>query len=409
MKTARIINLDTLIIGGGVSGLWLLNRLQQAGYHCVLLEQNQLGGGQTAYAQGIIHGGLKYALNGRLNTASHALAEMPQRWLKCFTSSTESGLGEIDLTQVKLLAKRQYLCSTNHLGSRLAAFFARQALRSGVEPVPQEDYPDILQHPDFQGAVYALQEQVVDVFSLLEQLSKPWYDHIYQAKWSEQWQWVRDQKKQVNGVAITTEETQLHLKPQAIVLCAGENNEALLNSANLAKPKMQRRPLHMITVKHSALTPLYAHFLGTGQKPKVTISSHPCADGQSLWYLGGELAETGVDKSCQQQIKRAKQEIYTLMPWLDLDQGQWSSFMVNRAEPQQLNRLKPDNPFARQIGRLIVTWPTKLALSPGLADRVIDLLMSTHKPGITKFSDVLKQLPLDRPTLAKPPWEASSP
>ena len=50
---------DIIIFGGGIAGLWLLNRLHNEGYQAILLETEALGGSQTIASQGIIHGGLK--------------------------------------------------------------------------------------------------------------------------------------------------------------------------------------------------------------------------------------------------------------------------------------------------------------------------------------------------------------
>ena len=47
-----------IIIGGGIAGLWMLNRLRAEGYDVMLLEKNQLGAGQTIASQGMIHGGI---------------------------------------------------------------------------------------------------------------------------------------------------------------------------------------------------------------------------------------------------------------------------------------------------------------------------------------------------------------
>ena len=57
---------DIVIFGGGIAGLWLLDRLRIQGYQVILLESSSLGGGQTYASQGIIHGGLKYALGGSI-------------------------------------------------------------------------------------------------------------------------------------------------------------------------------------------------------------------------------------------------------------------------------------------------------------------------------------------------------
>ena len=55
---------------------------------------------------------------------------------------------------------------------------------------------------------------------------------------------------------------------------------------------MQRRPLHMIIAKGPGLKPLYAHCLGGGTKPRITVTTHPAADGQWVWYMGGDIAES---------------------------------------------------------------------------------------------------------------------
>jgi Glycerol-3-phosphate dehydrogenase len=50
-----------IIVGGGVSGLWLAAELKARGIHCCVLDRGPLGQGQTLASQGMIHGGTKYA------------------------------------------------------------------------------------------------------------------------------------------------------------------------------------------------------------------------------------------------------------------------------------------------------------------------------------------------------------
>ncbi|NJK90693.1 MAG: FAD-dependent oxidoreductase [Blastochloris sp.] len=69
----KVVSCDVVILGGGVAGLWLLQRLRREGYSVALFENQCLGGEQTVASQGVIHGGLKYALNGVLNDASEQL------------------------------------------------------------------------------------------------------------------------------------------------------------------------------------------------------------------------------------------------------------------------------------------------------------------------------------------------
>lgn len=76
---------------------------------------------------------------------------------------------------------------------------------------------------------------------------------------------------------------------------------------------------------------------------------------------------------------------------------------VDRAEPAQSNLLRPDNAFLAEQGRLLVGWPTKLALAPDFADRVCARL---EEDGIRPSEHAaLPQLP--RPPLAEPAWEVA--
>ena len=87
----KTIETDIAIIGGGIAGLWLLNRLRQLGYSAYLLESKALGAGQTNKSQGIIHGGMKYALQGVMTDATQAIADMPAVWEECL-----KGQGAVD-------------------------------------------------------------------------------------------------------------------------------------------------------------------------------------------------------------------------------------------------------------------------------------------------------------------------
>ena len=118
---------DVAIFGGGIAGLWLLTRLRQAGLVAILFESKNLGGGQTCQSQGIIHGGLKYALQGIMTREARVMADMPMRWQACL-----AGHGEIDLSAVAILSKSQYLWAPNKLTAKLAGFFVFNSLANEV-------------------------------------------------------------------------------------------------------------------------------------------------------------------------------------------------------------------------------------------------------------------------------------
>ena len=109
---------------------------------------------------------------------------------------------------------------------------------------------------------------------------------------------------QVKSVSFGDE--QLRLEPEHIVLTSGEGFEPLADKLNIKQPEMQRRPLHMVMVKHQHNLPMFAHCIGAGSKPVATVTTHPCHDGGQVWYLGGNVAETGMERSEEQQIAFAK-------------------------------------------------------------------------------------------------------
>lgn len=386
---SQALSTDVLIVGGGIAGLWLNARLRRAGYATLLAERASLGGGQTVKSQGIIHGGAKYALHGALSGASEAIADMPRRWRAAL-----AGSGELDLSGVRLLSEAHYLWSPGTLAGNLAGFFASKAVRSRVDPVRGDDLPAALQHPAFKGRVYRLNELVVDVPSLIGRLAELAGDGLLAAREIV----PLHEGGELVGLLVDGRA----IRARRIVLCAGQGNAGLLAALDLDRPAMQTRPLHMVMLAAPTLKPLYAHCLGGGPKPRLTVTSHPAADGQWVWYLGGELAEAeGVARDASQQIAQARRELGELLPWVDLGEARWATLRVDRAEPAQSGLTRPDNAFLAEQGRLLVGWPTKLALAPDLADRVFaslerDAIRPSGQPPLPD---------LPRPPQALPAWE----
>lgn len=383
------LSTDILIVGGGIAGLWLNARLRRAGFSTVLVENSALGGVQSMRSQGIIHGGTKYALHGALTGASEAIADMPALWRDCL-----AGTGEVDLRGVRVLSDAHYLWSPGGLAGNLTSFFASKAVRSRVAQVKGSDLPPALQDKAFKGKAYRLTELVLDVPSLIARLAELAGDSLLAGEHIE----ALREGGQLAGLRVDGRE----IRAQRVVLSAGAGNEALLRELGLERPEMQRRPLHMVLVTAPTLKPLYAHCLGGGPKPRVTVTTHPLSNGDWVWYLGGDIAEAGgVARNEAEQITEAQRELHKLVPWIDLSTARWATLRVDRAEPSQNNLLRPDSAFLAEDGALLVGWPTKLALAPNFADRVVE---SLEQSGVRpQASAALPNLP--RPAMASPVWE----
>ena len=364
------VSVDVVIIGGGIAGLWALRRLQQAGYKTVLLESHALGAGQTRFAQGIIHGGTKYALTGRLTASSEAVADMPSTWRACY-----EGCGELDLTQAELLSDAHYLWSTQSLTSRLSGFFASKVMRARATELDEKSLPSIFQHKDFKGRFYRLDEPVFNTLSVIRALAEPAKQSIL----------MIDQETLTVGtetLAVRSKNNESYMfHYKKIIFMAGEGNENLLSSTKCKQPQMQRRPLRMVAMRGVQKDMIYAHCLGASVNPRITITSHRDAQGNVIWYMGGQLAEEGVNKSDAELIDTAKKELNELIPWLDLTAAQWAVYEINRAEmkllaKKQMSSVRPDSFSIEHAGDIITAWPTKMALAPALADALIAMIDS---------------------------------
>ncbi len=395
----KTVATDIVIVGGGAAGLWILNRLRQLGFSVILLESAKLGGGQTNKAQGIIHGGMKYALQGTLTPATEAIADMPSVWQKCLR-----GEGAIDLTRVPILSQHQYLWANGKIASKIAGFFANVALRGKVELLATEAYPLIFQNPKFKGSVYSLDEVVIDVQALVRELARPNQDAIFKIdplseenlSFDERGQLASLEVKAANGDTI-------QIKAQKYIFTAGSGNEMLQKKLLFDAIAMQRRPLHMVLVRTPFNYPLFAHCLGFSVVPRMTITTHTTHDGNTVWYLGGQIAEEGVKREAEEQIAVARKELMDLFPWLDFSGAEFASFRVDRAEPLQADGSRPDTAYVKEVENMMIAWPTKLAFAPKLADEVVAALQQSHiQPGAYD-TRALRAWPV--PCLAKPVWD----
>lgn len=390
-------DVDIAIIGGGIGGLWLLNRLLARGYNAVLLERGALGDGQSVNSQGMIHGGIKYALGGALTGSSEAIADMPDHWRRCLR-----GEGDVDLRGAQVLSEYFYLWSTQNLGSRLTSFFASKLTRGRVETVRGNERHPAFQNPDFHGNLYRLVDMVLDVPSVLETLARRAPGRIYHADASP-YGFERRADGGIEALTFGAAGEAVRLRAQRYVFSAGAGNEALLRQLDCAAPAMQRRPLHQALVKHDYPHPLYAHCTGTNPSPRLTISSHRARDGKWTWYLGGDLATEGVAMDENSLIAKGRQELRELFPWIDFGAAEWATLRIDRAEPLQKGLVKPDQAFAapaQGCGNLIVAWPTKLTLAPNMADQVESQL--NLRPGAATLPEQSQRLPA--PPVALPCW-----
>jgi hypothetical protein len=381
--------LDVLIFGGGAAGLWCLDRFRGAGYHALLLESAALGRGQTIQAQGIIHGGGKYALRGvRDFAAVSATKEMPRRWRRSLA-------GEIapDLSAARVLAECCHLwLPRGSVVARAQSWgFMSVVARAGLlstppEPVPRSSWPEALSGSAL--AVYALAEPVISTGSLLETLASLHKKYLRQYDSSA----VRFTAKEVAiADALFT--------PRSIVLAAGEGNAGLLRQAGVEGSPMQRRPLCMALLR-GALPPLFGHCL-VGGKTQITVTT-PIP---GVWQIGGEIAERLAHEPDLATARTvAMREIRRRLPAVNFSNVEIALYRAVRAEARTSDQRRPSGVHAGWVApRTIVAWPTKLSLAPVLAEEVFAMITQELKQPAGYNDDGMPQWPA--PPVARYPWE----
>lgn len=276
-------------------------------------------------------------------------------------------------------------------------------MRARTQSLDNDARPTLFSHPEFHGQIYQLDEPVFDTLSVVHALAEPYMDSILEVDASSY------QTSRYQASSNQTSENELSVndkvgnhyqfKYKQLVLMAGSGNKALLSQLGHSQPEMQLRPLKMVMLRGGLNDTVYAHCLGASVNPRVTITSHYDENNNIVWYLGGQLAEDGVKRSNDEQIKQAKSELAELIPWLDLTNSEWAVLDIDRAEVRKADGSRPDTFFAEQDGDVITAWPTKLALAPQLAK---DVLQKVTDAGITPGEGKLPSWPAA--SFAQFPW-----
>ncbi len=104
-------------------------------------------------------------------------------------------------------------------------------------------------------------------------------------------------------------------------------------------------------------------------------------------------------------LRHGVEEIRATLPGVDLGGVEWSSYRIDRAEAVASGK-RPDDVSVAGEGNVIVGWPTKLALVPRLAERIVSKLVCPHTGAETSPGAVFEEWP--RPEIAQPPWECQT-
>ncbi|MCD8526439.1 MAG: FAD-dependent oxidoreductase [Alphaproteobacteria bacterium] len=370
------IRTDIVIIGVGIAGLWTYRHLKSLGYDVLLLEREAIGAGQTLASQGIIHSGLKYAFAGQINELARSISAMPDLWRAAL-----KGQGPVDLSAARMNAESQILLVPSGLMGGLVKLVTKKVLGGRVREIPKTEWPADIKASGFKGSLIYMDEPVLDVSSVIKALAG---DIRLSA----------DPLATLKDHGITAQ--------KIIVTAAGSNADIAAKQGHDNGLATQKRPLLMGMLKPAPFE-LYAHLVGTSDKPVATITTHKREDGTLVWYLGGGVAERAKESNPQEVIDAARAGFKKYLPGIDLSAVEWGTLPIDRVEGKSdKDGWMPDTPTIHSAGDMLYCWPTKLTFSPLLSKRIAEILAEENiKPsGVTNDWSFLPEAPF-----AKGPWE----
>lgn len=399
---------DIIILGGGVAALSARVALEAAGYSTILVSVGPLGAGQTILSQGILHSGVKYAFSAKAAEAARQLQDAVAHW-NAALSPLPRPAGVPDLSRVRVLATRMHLWTQASFLSRFTGALGARAMHSGVRELDRADLPPAFAAAPADIRVWELAERAVDAASLVEALTAAGVGPILGADRVE----AVGESDGRTFVRIVHDPRSLDVTAAAVVLAAGAGNEYLLRLLGADHTAYaQRRPLHMVLAAN-APAELFGHCIAElSDKPRLTVTSSTSPAGV-VWYLGGQIAESGVDRSESEQIRAAVEHTRDCLGWLDTRNVRWSTLRIDRAEGRTADGSRPSGPVLRRLGRAVALWPTKLVLAPIAAAMLLEELAqagigpsSSGPVGRHAEQQDLNAFPA--PSVARAPWDADA-
>lgn len=371
----RLITTDVVIVGGGVTGLWLLNDLRREGYSAVLLERRELGGGQTCHSHVYIHQGHIYHEKDRVLAAS--IAEVKPLWDAWFDAQSPQRVGT-----------PSYFGFSNPAEARIREALWR-SLGLACRDIP---VPEVLAGGAISRA-FESPEVSIDGEALVRALRGDVDHFISRVAEVERVEVDRDART-VEGLLVEMPGgLKARFEAQAVVFAAGNGNYGLCAKLAADAPDTslieqirqarQTRKAHMLVIRgpKAALMPL------TGVFP----------DLQGLFIVARELPDEVVWLVSDYN----SQKVESVEDWIAYDAREWlpgvlgALRLIAPAALSQPDALKwgvyeapkaegtsggltglPHEEHVRSFGfnNLRVVWPTKLTLAPRASRRIIDEL-----------------------------------
>lgn len=400
-------DLDVLIIGGGIQGMWLLKDLAHLNYSAFLVTNRAIGVGQTLHSHGYIHAGYLYSeleLAKRLNTN-----EVVELW--------DHFMGSSGITRPNL---RPMFGFTRGMEELLLRRWRSARLPYYLGQLPSEFEGGII------TGVFNTNEYWVDVEQVVRHLSRDVGDLVRMGRVER----ITMNQGGQREVKVVIENTDCLLKPRLVVLAAGVGNSALLklmaqNDESLRNrirsgygdqgPQRIRRS-QMLVLKGRTL-PAFACIF-----PHLNMFVVPRTDGSdNIWLVSHDTdqevqssqtfigdSDPPVDSA---RLRRTIAALRAVAPTLFQRDVTWGAYTGFKGEGRlgiDLGRLPKEEVIEDFEARdLIAVWPTKLTLAPKASKEIVRRIAPRIVPGRGRFDASAFGVPQQTVLMGREKWKSA--
>lgn len=270
------MDVDVLIVGGGIQGLTLLHELTRAGAtRALLASSGELGLGETLHSHGYMHRGyMMSAAGGDLERLVRELGEEAAWWADRVHAPYAPPPPVYYGLPADAAPERLRLWDS--LGLPYAPAATPPALRGG--DVDREDL-----------RLYSIEDRLVSMRDLVSELAAPLQDRIVRAPLTTIE--LDESGTRVASCTLSSGDREITVRPRMLLLACGRNAQPLLRAA---RTPTGRRPLEsawdglnrvrfvpMLLVRGEHLPVISGVF----ETVALAIFTHPVAGDESMWIV----------------------------------------------------------------------------------------------------------------------------
>jgi glycine/D-amino acid oxidase-like deaminating enzyme len=356
---------DVLVVGAGFSGLLAAHALVQAGFRVTLVEEHQLGGGQSAHSHGYLHRGYIYLRP--TDSLVRLLQPAALRWESMLaTSSTPFETVE---SLIGFESGREADEAFAHWGLRGLRGHRRVAVGDAVSGVGLAD--SMLWDP--RGSFAVSPEKTVD----FSRFARFLVDRLEDKGSVIRGRAVRlvDDGRRLGGVVVRRwGAVDVRLSARAYVIAAGAGSRPLVVASGRHPGPLEVRQSYMLCLRHPRLPAVSAIFPGDGAAGLFMAPRRDEQRGQTVWLVSNHVSYAGLDHSdvgARLWLRHLVRTLRTRASVFELDGLEWAYYPACKAEARSAPVL--GGPVVTDLGwdNVAVVNPTKLTLVPPLVDSIL--------------------------------------